>query len=116
MRNAHRMGLLVTALVALLALPSVGMAQAPMGTTAAPAAKAAKPPAKKAMLASNQFTKEADAKAHCPGDTVVWANLSSKIYHYSDNKNYGKGKSGAYMCEKETAADKIRPAKNEKHP
>ena len=47
---------------------------------------------------------------------VVWANLDSKIYHFSGNKNYGNTKSGAYMCEKETAAAGVRAAKNEKHP
>ncbi len=53
-------------------------------------------------LASDQFSTEAAAKGHCPGDTVVWANLSgSKAYHLSGNKYFGKTKHGAYMCEKE---------------
>ena len=52
----------------------------------------------------------------CPTDTIVWANLDSKIYHYSTNRNYGQTKSGAYMCEKDTAAAGIRAAKNEKRP
>jgi hypothetical protein len=46
----------------------------------------------------------------------VWANNDSRIYHFSGNKAYGTTKSGAYMCEKETAAANIRAAKNEKHP
>ncbi|HTV44880.1 MAG TPA: hypothetical protein VMF05_06155 [Stellaceae bacterium] len=53
-------------------------------------------------LASGEFSTEAAAKAHCPGDTVVWANLSgSKAYHLSGNKYYGKTKHGTYMCRKE---------------
>jgi hypothetical protein len=52
----------------------------------------------------------------CPADTVVWVKLDSKIYHYSTNRNYGHTKSGAYMCEKDTAAAGVRAAKNEKHP
>ena len=46
---------------------------------------------------------EAAAKASCPGDTVVWVNLGSKIYHFSNAKSYGTTKSGTYMCERDTA-------------
>jgi hypothetical protein len=67
-------------------------------------------------LGANQFSTEAQAKSHCPSDTVVWVNLESKIYHYSSNKNYGNTKSGDYMCEGDTAAAGFRAAKNEKHP
>lgn len=93
--------------------------------TTPPAAKTAKvaPPSSTAApakagtaLGAGQFSTEAQAKSHCPGDTVVWANNESRIYHFSGNKAYGTTKSGAYMCEKETAAANIRAAKNEKHP
>jgi len=69
-----------------------------------------------ARSAVGQFETEVAAKAHCPGDTVVWANLDSKIYHFSGSRDYGHTKSGAYMCEQDTAAAGIRAAKNEKHP
>jgi hypothetical protein len=49
-------------------------------------------------------------------DTVVWVNLNSRIYHFSGTHNYGNTKSGAYMCEGETAAAGMRAAKNEAHP
>lgn len=65
---------------------------------------------------SGQFTTEAQAKARCPADTIVWVNLRSKVYHFSTSKDYGTTKRGAYMCEKETAAAGFRAAKNEKHP
>jgi hypothetical protein len=65
---------------------------------------------------SGEYTDEAQAKAHCPGDTVVWANLSSKIYHFSGGKSYGNTKRGAYMCEKEAITVQYRASKNEKHP
>jgi hypothetical protein len=91
-------------------------APAPAATPAsAPASKPA-PPAATAAAGANQFSAEAQAKARCPTDTVVWANLSSKIYHFSGHKDYGNTKTGAYMCEKDTASAGIRAAKNEKHP
>jgi hypothetical protein len=54
-------------------------------------------------------------KARCPTDTVVWVNLTSKIYHFSGT-GYGNAKHGAYMCEHDTAAAGMRAAKNETHP
>jgi hypothetical protein len=52
--------------------------------------------------AAGQFASETAAKAHCPGDTVVWASLGkSKAYHLSGNRYYGKTKHGAYMCQKD---------------
>jgi hypothetical protein len=104
-----------------------GAAQATKPGAAAPGPSAAAPtssiPAKPAPTrraatptGADEFSTEAEAKAHCPGDTVVWANTKSKIYHFSGHKTYGNTKAGAYMCEKETAAAGIRAAKNEKHP
>jgi hypothetical protein len=69
-----------------------------------------------ASTGANEFSNEPEAKAHCPGDTVVWANTKSKIYHFSGNRAYGSTKHGAYMCERDTAAAGFRAAKNEKHP
>jgi hypothetical protein len=96
-------------------------AQAAAPTTPAPAttAQAVKPPkaaAAGAPTGAGQFTSDTQAKARCPADTVVWVNLDSKIYHYSGTKDYGHTKSGAYMCEKDTAGQGFRAAKNEKRP
>jgi hypothetical protein len=109
-----------------IALPA---APAPAPTMAAPAAKPAPAPtpaaapanrpaptAANAPSGANEFAAEALAKARCPTDTVVWANLNSKIYHFSGNKSYGTTKEGAYMCEKDAMAQGVRAAKNEKHP
>jgi hypothetical protein len=53
-------------------------------------------------LAANQFSSESAAKAHCPSDTIVWANLAgSKAYHTSGDRYFGKTKHGAYMCLKD---------------
>lgn len=73
-------------------------------------------PAPAAAMRANQFSTEALAKSRCPAETVVWVNLKSRIYHFAGNKDYGKTKRGAYMCEKDTAAASFRAAKNEKHP
>jgi hypothetical protein len=69
-----------------------------------------------APAAVGQFATEGEARSHCPGDTVVWANLDSKIYHFSGTRDYGNTKKGAYMCERDTASAGFRAAKNEKHP
>lgn len=63
-----------------------------------------------------QYASEPQAKARCRGDTVVWVNLESKIYHFPGYSNYGKTKSGAYMCERDSEAAGFRAAQNEKHP
>ncbi len=97
----------------------------PAPTTAAPPAKPVPSATSTARPApstvphpagANEFSTEAQAKARCPSDTVVWVNLTSKIYHFSGTKNYGNTKSGAYMCERDSAAAGMRAAKNEKHP
>jgi hypothetical protein len=69
---------------------------------AAASSRAAAPSRATAGLASNQFSAEQAAKAHCPGDAIVWANLGgSKAYHPSGDKYFGKTKHGAFMCQKE---------------
>jgi hypothetical protein len=65
---------------------------------------------------ANQYTTEARARAHCPGDTVVWANTRSDIYHFRGSSFYGNTVSGAYMCEQDALSEGIRAAKNETHP
>lgn len=102
---------------AALLLATGALAQAP--TTRAPAGKALEAPQQAppsvtsrnalpsatrsaAPMSGNEFATEAEAKQHCPSDTVVWANLGgSKAYHMSGAKYYGKTKKGAYMCQKD---------------
>ena len=109
-----------------------GDAAAPAAAPPAKPAAAAPPPASPATPAptrpsaptastaptgANQFSNEGQAKSHCVGnDIVVWANLDSKIYHFSGHRDYGHTKQGAYMCEKDALGQGIRAAKNEKHP
>jgi hypothetical protein len=68
-------------------------------------------PAAAANLAPGQFATEQAAKAHCSGDTIVWANTGgSKAYHTSGDRFYGKTKRGAYMCQKEADQAGFHPA------
>ena len=94
--------------------PEVAAAPAARPQSEARAAPATAPQAPAAALANGQFATETAAKTHCPGDTVVWANTRSKVYHYPSSRRYGHTKIGAYMCEKETAAAGMRAAKREK--
>ena len=88
---------------------SPAKAQPKSEATAAPV-----PQSPTGSLAVGQFTTEAEAKTHCPADTVVWANTRSRVYHYASSRRYGHTKLGAFMCEKETAAAGMRAAKREK--
>jgi hypothetical protein len=110
------------------AAPFPGRTAAPTPTAPAPPATA--PPIRPAPsptagptspprgtpVGTNQFATEEQAKARCPSDTVVWANLKSHIYHFSGDRNYGTTKDGAYMCESDTVAAGFRAPKNEEHP
>ena len=58
-----------------------------------------------------QFSSEADAKASCPSENVVWVNLRSRVYHTSASASYGKTKRGVFMCEKEASAAGYRTPK-----
>jgi hypothetical protein len=92
----------------------------PFGTSpeqTAPApqkAPAVKKPRAQPAPKAGQFASEAEAKARCPGETVVWVNTSTKVWHYAGAATYGKTKRGVYMCEKEAGAGGFRAAKNEK--
>jgi hypothetical protein len=59
----------------------------------------------------DQYATEAEAKTNCRADPVVWVNSTSKVYHGIGSRSYGKTKTGAYMCEKESAAAGFRAAK-----
>jgi hypothetical protein len=85
------------------AAPAPAPAPAPVQTyqpKPAPTQTAARP------TGAGQFTSEAEAKARCPSDTVVWVNTKGKshTYHYQGTRWYGTTKQGAYMCEADAGA------------
>jgi hypothetical protein len=101
------------------AAPSAGApAPAPQAAPAPTRSRVTTPPpvARTTPSAANEFQSEAQAKARCSSGTVVWVNTKSRVYHFAGTHNYGTTKSGAYMCESDTAAAGFRAAKNEKHP
>jgi len=65
-------------------------------------------------LGDRQFATEAEAKASCPSDAVVWVNLRSKVYHASGSRNYARTRQGAYMCEQESVTAGFHPPKGAK--
>ncbi len=95
-------------------LPPKGSAAA----TAAPPPAAGETPSRRARAGAptraNEFATEAEAKAHCPGDSVVWANTKTHIYHFPGTRSYGRTKAGAYVCERDAGALGIRAARNER--
>ncbi len=101
---------------ALAQTPQTTTAPNPFGQTSTPAAPSKKAKKQRAapVLKAGQFASEGEAKASCPGDAVVWANIGTKVYHHAGASTYGKTKRGAYMCEKQATASGIRAAKNEK--
>ena len=92
-----------------LAPPSAGSAASSAATSTRNSATSAAKRAAAPMMAG-QYDNEAAAKAHCPTDTVVWGNSSSKAYHLTGTKYYGKTKHGSYMCQKDAMTDGFHAA------
>jgi hypothetical protein len=91
--------------------PAPAAAPAPAPAPLSPAPAPTYQPKPKPMQAARptgagQFASEGEAKARCPGDTVVWVNTKGKshTYHYSGSRWYGTTKQGAYMCEADAGA------------
>ncbi len=89
------------------AAPAPAPAPAPIGPAPAPTYQPKPKPMQAARpTGAGQFASEQEAKARCPGDTVVWVNTKGKshTYHYSGSRWFGTTKQGAYMCEADAGA------------
>jgi hypothetical protein len=63
---------------------------------------------------AGQFSSEADARAHCGSNTIVWVNTRSHVYHFPGSREFGQTKHGAFMCQADAdRAGTFRAAKNE---
>jgi hypothetical protein len=108
------MNLKLVSFAAAAALVAVSFAPASFAatTTTKTTAGTMKPAMKTAMAPDpKRFKTEALASASCPADTVVWANISTKIFHLKGTATYGKTKNGAYMCETSAKAEGFKPTK-----
>lgn len=91
--------------------------ETPAATNAAPAASvpAVVKPAHVAVtapVAPSHFSTEAQAKANCRSDTVVWAEPSSRTYHLLSDKD--DGPKGIYMCERDATGQGFHAARTKK--
>jgi hypothetical protein len=63
---------------------------------------------------AGQFSSEANARAHCGSNTIVWVNTRSHVYHFPGSREFGQTKHGAFMCQADAdRAGTFRAAKNE---
>ena len=100
-----------------MAAPAPAATPAPAPAPTPMASKPMKPAPRKSTAAATgagEFASEAEAKAKCPSDTIVWVNTKSHKYHYAGHRSYGTTKQGAYMCEADATAAGDVAAKGEK--
>lgn len=64
-------------------------------------------------MGANQFASENEARSSCRGDTVVWMNNRSHVFHIAGSPKFGNTKHGAFMCRGD-AENAGRVAKNER--
>ena len=95
--HALAIGSILSASLVLAQAPAAKPAPAPAAPKAAKAAPAAAPSA----------SDIASAKAK----GMVWANLNTKVYHYSADSTYGTTKNGKFMTEADAKAAGYRAAK-----
>ena len=51
---------------------------------------------------------EAQAQRHCPTDKVVWLDFRKGIYYSKQQKRYGQGFNGSFVCRSEARGSRYR--------
>jgi hypothetical protein len=82
-----------------------------MSPTAGLPAPAAPEPAKPEAAPSGV---EAQLKAKCPSDRIVWVNAKAGVYDLPGAPGYGKMKPGEFMCEMDAKAAGDEPTGSKK--
>jgi len=54
------------------------------------------------------FRNEAQAQRYCPGDVVVWLDFAKGIYYGKNQKLYGRGFNGGFVCRGEARSSFYR--------
>jgi hypothetical protein len=54
------------------------------------------------------FRYEAQARRHCPDDTVVWLDLSKGLYYLKGQRRYARGGTGSFVCREEARGSGYR--------
>jgi hypothetical protein len=54
------------------------------------------------------FRYEAQARRHCPADTVVWLDFRKGIYYIKRQKRYAEGSTGSFVCRDEARSNGYR--------
>ena len=91
--------------------PAVAPAPAPMAPAPAAAPKPAPMKTAARPTGAGEFSTEAEARARC-GDSVVWVNTKSHVYHLPGTRSYGTTKQGAYMCQADADASGDRASRS----
>jgi hypothetical protein len=65
-------------------------------------------PSAASALPLTPFRYEAQARRHCPVDTIIWLDFRKEVYYLKRQKRYGHGSTGSFVCQEEARAGGFR--------
>ena len=54
------------------------------------------------------FRHESQAQRHCPTDVIVWLDLGKGIYYAKQQRRYGRGFTGSFVCREQARSNGYR--------
>jgi hypothetical protein len=54
------------------------------------------------------FRYESQAQRHCPADVIVWLDLGKGIYYAKQQRRYGRGFTGSFVCREQARSSGYR--------